>query len=105
MARRAEAAGSTSVDFALLLYRRQHDAIEDAGGNDPLQPAGIMARVDHDHEVERRADVPALNDQADAGGPGEYGAVAEGAAEPPLVAVEEQPFAVDTRLHRLGGPA
>jgi len=70
-----------------------------------LKRTVVVAGIHHDHEVERRHDVQPLAAKADAGRPGEFGAVAEAAAEPPLIAVEEQALAVDARLDRFDGPA
>ncbi len=69
-----------------------------------MQAIVVVAGRDHDHEIERRHHIEPLAAQADAGYPGQFAAVAEGAAEPPLIAVEEQPLAVDARLDRLGRP-
>src|SRR5215216_5465166 len=79
----------------LVLYRRQHHAVEDSERNWALQTVAVVAGVDHDYEVERGHDIEALAAQADTGRPGDLTAVAERPAEPPLVTVEEQALAVD----------
>src|SRR6185295_13035362 len=87
--------------WALVFDRRQHDAVEDGEGDGALQRVAVVTGIDHDHEIERRHDIEALAAQADTGRPAEFAAVAEGAAEPPLITIEEQALAVDARLDRL----
>src|SRR5689334_20326086 len=72
-----------------LLHRAQHELVQDLRRHRTLQRAAIHAGSGHDDEVELGHDVDALAAEADTGDPFDLATVYQGAAEPPLVAVEK----------------